>query len=133
MGLEKSPVIYIITSYGLAHCTKGSLKLQAAMRRVQPILADYHSFLPTLADNSYEVVYFDPMFIQPKEKSTGIAGLREAAAYGQPTWADFAQARRVAARRVVVKFAKGQWDEGIFDQVVCGRYSPIAYGLLAPT
>lgn len=130
--LESSQLIYIITKYGLKHCTKGGLKLQAAMRRIEPIWGDYHAILPTLADASYDLVYFDPMFIKPREKSSGIAGLRDVADYYQLTETDLAQARRVAAKRVVVKLAKEQMDQPLFDEVVHGRYSPIAFGILWP-
>ncbi len=127
--LESSPLIYIITKYGLAHSTKGSLQLQAAMRRIQPYQGDFHEVLPTLADNSFDVVYFDPMFVRPLQKSSGIAGLRAAADYYQPTAEDFNQAKRVAAQRVVVKHGKGQMAQTAFDEVICGRYSTIGYGL----
>ena len=127
--LEKSPIIYIVTTYGLAHCTKGSLELQAAMRRIETRLGDYHEVLPGLADKSFDVVYLDPMFIHPVESSTGIAGLRQAADHYQPTAEDLAQARRVAAKRVVVKHGKGQMAQVAFDEVIGGRYSSIGYGI----
>ena len=127
--LEKSPVIFVVTTYGLAHCTKGSLELQAAMRRIETRLGDYHDVLPQLADKSYDVVYLDPMFAHPVETSTGIAGLREAADYYQPTAEDLAQARRVAAKRVVIKHRRGQMAQLAFDEVIGGRYSSIGYGI----
>ena len=80
-------------------------------------------------DNSFDVVYFDPMFVRPLQKSSGIAGLRAAADYYQPTAEDFNQAKRVAAQRVVVKHGKGQMAQTAFDEVICGRYSTIGYGL----
>lgn len=128
--LEKSPVIYIVTTYGLAHSTKGSLQLQAAMRRIETQLGDYREVLPNLADNSFEVVYLDPMFAQPVQSSTGIAGLRNVADYYQPTAEDFAQARRVASKRVVVKHGRDQMPGAAFDEVIGGRYSSISYGIL---
>lgn len=127
--LEKSPVVYIVTRYGLAHSTNGSLQLQAAMRRIRPYLADYRTALPKIADNSVDVVYFDPMFTSLLSHSPGIANLRSVAEKGQPTEDDYAQARRIAKARVVVKHAKGDMAHIAFDEVIGGRYSSICYGI----
>lgn len=130
LGLESSEVIYLITRYGLAHCEKGSQLVQEAMRKIRIQLGDYKTILPRMADNSYDVVYFDPMFDKALVRSSGIAGLREAANYAPLTEADLHEAKRVARKRVVVKHRKGSMDPKLFDQMQGGKYSAIAFGVL---
>ena len=129
-SLESSPLIYAITKYGLKHWPTGSWRMKEAMDRITPVNTGYEDYLPNLAENSCDIVYFDPMFERPIMESSGIAPLRRAANYAPLTQETLESARRVAKRRVVVKHRAGTLQTLQFDDILGGRYSALAYGIL---
>ncbi len=76
---------------------------QEIFSRIEVINTSYKTYLPTLGDNSIDVVYFDPMFETPIESSPSIAPLRIWANFEFPDQKDIRQALRVARKRVVMK------------------------------
>lgn len=131
-ALEKNPLIYEIVSHGLAHFSAGNYDLHVAMRRVEALHADYIDFLRTLPDDSYDVVYFDPMFRHPLKDSVQLAPLRLLAEQAPVSHIAVAEACRVARRRVVLKENSRslEFDRLGFSKITGGRYSPIHYGVL---
>ncbi|GIO00606.1 hypothetical protein J5TS2_12740 [Brevibacillus halotolerans] len=103
VGIESEPMIVRLIRDGLTHWDTGSPALIEAMRRVQVEQADHLDKLQALPDNSFDVVYFDPMFQQAVFESHGISTLRQLANDKVLTEETIAQARRVATRRVVLK------------------------------
>ena len=133
-SLESSPLIYAITRYGLKHWPTGSWRMKEAMGRIQPVHTDYEDYLAELtgngAEQQYDIIYFDPMFERPVMESSGIAPLRREANYAPLTQDALERARRAAKRRVVVKHRAGTLQSLTFDEILGGRYSAIAYGVL---
>ena len=73
------------------------------MRRVRVRTTNYRDLLPTLGENSWDVVYLDPMFDRPVAATRSLDLVRRLAIRNRPTRDDIALARRVARRAVVIK------------------------------
>jgi len=136
VGLEVSPLIASVTRWGLQSLSvEPKVKvpeIRQAARNIEIIPVDHREYLARLADNSYDVVYFDPMFRRPKFSSAGILPLRVFADDRPLTQVSLGQALRVARLRVVVKEASGSSEFnrlGIW-RLAGGKYSSVQYGVL---
>jgi len=136
LGLESSSIVAALTRWGLADLSgeqaDARLETKLSARRIEVIHADHADYLSKLPDESFDVVYFDPMFRRPKKASVGIAPLRNFADARALTLETLQQAKRVARRRVVIKEAH---DSPEFSRLGIrefggGRYSPVEYGIL---
>ncbi|MBR3745482.1 MAG: class I SAM-dependent methyltransferase, partial [Selenomonadaceae bacterium] len=76
VALEKNPLVAEIVRHGMKNFSEDSPHILEAMRRVEVFNIAAENFLPTFAENSFDVVYFDPMFRRPVQKSSGINPLR---------------------------------------------------------
>ena len=133
VGLEKSPVLAWLTIDGLATYEIDSAPTQEAMRRIEAHCADSAEFLAAQPERSFDVVYFDPLFDQTLEGSSGMIPLRALACPDQLTPEILALALRVARRCVVIKQRRGSdlWTElGLEVALVFGGKSRIEYGVI---
>jgi len=132
LGLETSQVVAFIASYGLQHFQADEQYLTEALRRISVKHAHSYKYLTTLADNSYDVVYFDPMFRNPIHSSSNVKPLRYLADNSPLPKNTLKEACRVAKQRVVVK-ESSKSDEftrlGI-TTVYGGKYSSVHYGVI---
>lgn len=131
-ALEVNPYLAAVVEHGLQNFIDDNDNVVQAMRRVEVVNADYTDFLQSAADNSFDVVYFDPMFRHPLERSTALNPLRDIADRRAVTVEAIAEARRVARCRVVLKEnAKSLEFERLGFKKICGgKYSPIHYGVI---
>lgn len=132
-GLESSPVIAAIVGVGLQNnYKKVGRDVLEAMRRVKVTCADHREVLASLPENSFDVVYFDPMFRLPQMKSSGINALRPLADHRPLTPEVIKLAMRVAAKRVVVKESRkgNELRELGFERFVGGSNAPVIYGIM---
>lgn len=132
-ALEKSPLIALVMSYGLAHYAgENNLDIVAALRRIKVINADYRSYLKELPDKSFDAVYFDPMFRHPMESSAALSPLRQLAEGSPLDWASVREACRVARRRVVMKEAwySKEFARLGFEEFSGGKWSKVRYGII---
>jgi len=130
VGLETSPLIYELTSYGLNNTISNNYDLNAAMRRIIALQEDYNSYLKNLPDKSFDVVYFDPMFDKTVVGSNSMSALRSFAEKSILSAESLEQAKRVACKRVVLKTRRGS-NELVrlrFPHKAGGKYSHIHYG-----
>ncbi|OAH55816.1 hypothetical protein AWH48_03835 [Domibacillus aminovorans] len=118
-SIEANHVVARIVETGLSNWTEGPDELLESMRHIQVTAADYHTYLQTVPDDSFDVVYFDPMFEETID-STGIAPLRPFASYSDLTIDAVKEAKRIAKCRVVLKdhfrserFAKFEFEQHI--------------------
>lgn len=132
IGLESSLVIALVAEYGLKHFESDDGTINQALRRIKVLPLDYNDYLSQLPDNSFDVVYFDPMFRQPVQASNNIKPLRVLADNRPLTLEILQQARRVAKQRVVVKEKNGspEFARLGITAFVGGKYSHIIYGIL---
>lgn len=132
VGLESSPLIAAIAANGLTGFTGDRPEINAALRRITVVSADYNDYIATLPSASFDVVYFDPMFRSPVSTSSSMKPIRHLADHRPVSIAALAAARRVARRRVVLKEASGSREFARlgFATVVGGKYSSVHYGVL---
>lgn len=131
-ALEVNPLIAAVIADGLAHATGDNYEMHAAMRRITVHHADALTFLRTAETDSYDVVYFDPMFRRPLHESAGMNALRVLADSRALTEETIAEAHRVARRRVVMKERResAEFERLGFTHITGGKYSRIAYGVM---
>ena len=131
IALEASPVLHGIVREGLATYETGLPEVDLAMRAIQTVKADYEAYLRGLADNSVDIVYFDPMFDRPVEASAGLAPIRTQAHKEPLTLESVREATRVARKIVVLKDHR---DSGQFARLgfrlARKSYSSVAYGVI---
>ena len=131
-ALESNPLIEAVVSYGLANFKAENWPIQEAMRTVQTHCADALTFLKTQEKDSFDVIYFDPMFRHPLEKSISLSPLREVADMRALTRETIKEAKRVAKHRVVMKenARSAEFIRLGFEKVVGGTYSKVHYGVI---
>ncbi|WNB90215.1 class I SAM-dependent methyltransferase [Bacillus sp. NEB1478] len=104
-GIESSKAISFVVESGLKIWDSHLPKMNEAMRRIQVVQANHYDFLKNCSSNSFDVVYFDPMF-ESTIHSPGLQGLKGSADYSSITPKIIAEAKRVASQRVVMKDSK---------------------------
>lgn len=102
-AVERSRVLASLVRYGMRTYEHPAVDVQNAMRRVSVVWSNAVTLLPTLEDNTWDVVYFDPMFQATLSHSKGLEVVRMLAYGDVPTRDTLSEATRVARRAVVVK------------------------------
>ena len=132
VGLETSAVVAFIARYGLKHFQTDDRLLSEALHRIEVKHAHSYKYLTNVPDNSYDVVFFDPMFRHPIHSSSNVKPLRYLADNSALTKNTLKEACRVAKQRVVVK-ESSKSDEfkrlGI-TKIYGGKYSSVHYGVI---
>lgn len=120
LGLEQDADVAFIVKEGLKQFPTTVIELEEAMKRIQVQQADAIAYLSAVPDNTWDVVYIDPMFTAPIEESSNFTPLREVGVDRELTkkWVD--EAYRVAKRRVVMKdhFNSPMFDAFHFKQII---------------
>lgn len=120
LGLEKDADVAFIVKEGLKNFPTTVIELEEVMARIHVAQADAVTYLSGLADDTWDVVYIDPMFTAAIEASSNFTPLREVGAGGALTkkWVD--EAFRVAKRRVVIKdyFNSPMFEAFNFKQII---------------
>lgn len=130
-ALEASPVLYMLAKEGLqTYPMPDDKKIEAALRRIVPYWGKAEDILPTLPNDSYDVVYFDPMFRHPVGNSASMQPLRPAS-YHKPLDKDMIREALRVAPRVVVK----EREESLLralgaSEIQGGKYSRVKYGII---
>lgn len=120
VGLEKSEIISYITNDGLKTDKQNIKSWTDITNRIQVKNVDYKDYLSEQEDDSFDVVYFDPMFEKQIIGSNGIEGLKILAEYDDITYEAIHDAIRVARKRVVLKdhFRSERFKKFGFHQIV---------------
>lgn len=113
VGLEGDPDIAFIAKCGLHTFHSNSIELTKAMKHIEVVHTDAVDFLKNQPDNSWDIVYIDPMFSAPIEESSNFTPLRQVGLKTSLTQEWMEQAKRVCKRRVVVK---DRFDSPVFDK-----------------
>ena len=88
---------------GLERYPFKNIQMQEAAKRIETVNTDYLTFLKSRKNDSYDVVYLDPMFTEGVTESTGIQSLGSFASYMDLTKEAIDEAMRVAKKRVILK------------------------------
>lgn len=100
---------------------------------IKVVNESYEDYILKQRDNSFDVVYFDPMFKEPNRKSTSINSFRAFADHKGLTKDILAEALRVCSKRVVIKERQGSND---FEKLGIEKYyggkksGSIIYGVI---
>lgn len=131
-ALEINPVLAEVVRYGLKNFCDDTPPILEAMRRVEVVTADYVDYLKTCAENSFDVVYFDPMFRRGINKSSAINPIRPLADNRALEIDSVREACRVARRCVVLKenSRSNEFARLGFKIVSGGKYSSISFGVI---
>ena len=130
VGLEASPVLYWAVSQGLQHYVIEDQDITESLHRIQARLGRAEDLLPAFPADSFDVVYFDPMFRKPVGNSASMQPLRPAS-YHKSLDPSMIRAALRLAPRVVVK----ERDEDLLRslgarEIQGGKYSRIRYGII---
>ncbi|MFZ3100727.1 MAG: class I SAM-dependent methyltransferase [Desulfitobacteriaceae bacterium] len=144
-GVECSPVLSALVNDGLQSLFTASMPksenaakqlaweaLSLVAGRIKVICADHLDFLGQQPSASVEVIYFDPMFRYPSQKSASIKPLHSWSDHQSLRLEVIREARRVARRCIVLKERKGssEFTRLGFDILSGGKYSQVDYGLI---
>ena len=132
VGLESATLIYLITKYGLANFNHDNIAINHSLRRIESFNLHYLDYLKAQADNSFDIVYFDPMFRKPIQDSANFKPMRAIANMEQLQSKALVEALRVAKKRVVIKETKDsmEFKRLNISQIYGGKYSSVSYGVI---
>jgi len=132
VGLEASTPIYIVVREGLKNYRDKEDWVNDAMRRIEILNIDYRKYLANCSDDSFDIVYCDPMFENPVYESSSMNPLRPFAVYDTVTDEDIEEMLRVARKRVVLKAHAfdSLFDRIRVDRITGSRKSQVLYGVI---
>ena len=132
VGLESATLIYLITKYGLANFNHDNIAINHSLRRIESFNLHYLDYLKAQGDNSFDIVYFDPMFRKPIQDSANFKPMRAIANMEQLKSKALVEALRVAKKRVVIKETKDsmEFKRLNISQIYGGKYSSVSYGVI---
>ncbi len=132
LGVESTPITAAIVRWGIRKYPHGPQWLKEAMDRIEITCADHLALLRGLPDDSFDIVYFDPMFRHPVPSSKPISPLRQLANHRPLSAEALFEAIRVCRKSVVLKerYDSTEFERLGFREVVMGNHSEIAYGVL---
>ncbi|RSL32781.1 hypothetical protein D7Z54_13625 [Salibacterium salarium] len=113
-AIESHPYIAHLVRKGLNHWEEDDEAFNKAMRRIDVRTGEHLDLLHKLPDNSYDIIYFDPMFEQPVLNSVHLGPLRKFAVNESLKKEAIQEAIRVAKNRVVVKCSTLYEDLALF-------------------
>ena len=130
VGLEASLLLHFAVQYGLAHYECKTPLLTAALRRVEAVHAVAGEYLAACAADSFDVVYFDPMFRHPVQGSKAMEALRPLALEEPLDRTTVELALKVAPRVVIKERSEYLLREYGCQEYVGGKYSGIKFGII---
>lgn len=128
-AVESSPLLHMLATEGLKTYQSKIPVVDEAMRRIKTVHADHCDHLRMLPDDSFDIVYFDPMFQEKIEASNAIRKISGQAEKNSLTRETIKEAKRVARHRVVLKDHWRSWrfEQFGFDQLK-RKTSQVHYG-----
>ena len=130
IGLEASKPLWFLVKRGLASYKCKNSSLTASLRRIIAIHAEAGEYLRTLPADSFDVVYFDPMFKFPIKASSSMQPLRPVSYAGRLNKNILQEALRVAPRVVVKERFWHILQQLGIEEICGGKYSRVQYGIL---
>lgn len=113
-ALEHDSVIFEIVKKGLKQFGDVEDYIRQAMRKITPICMDFERYLQEQLDNSFDVVYFDPMFTHVISESQNINGIKSRQCNRPLTDDIINHATRVAREKVIIK---AHYKDDVFERL----------------
>ncbi|WP_127505788.1 class I SAM-dependent methyltransferase [Paenibacillus humicus] len=131
-ALESEPVLHAVVREGLLSYETPLEDVNEAFRRIRPVLAGHADYLKSLPDDSFDIVYFDPMFRDPVQESSSIEPLRGLANHGALAAETVREAVRVARRTVLLKEKNNspEFQRLGFERCPGKKTSAVGYGVI---
>ncbi|MDL2280960.1 class I SAM-dependent methyltransferase [Selenomonadales bacterium OttesenSCG-928-I06] len=135
VGLESSKLIALIVKLGLSNFSlpEDSLSIIEALRKIEVININHLEYLTSLPTNSFDIVYFDPMFRVPLIKSSNMVPIRDITNNDEISLQTIKEACRVARKKVVLKENSNSHEifKNLgFTAIHGGKYSKISFGTI---
>ena len=102
-AIESNALIHFIVSEGLATYLSENQRLMTAMRSIKTYCADNITYMKSLSDKSFDVVYCDPMFSDRISELKNLDGLRQFANPSPLSDEFLKEAKRVARKSIIIK------------------------------
>ena len=129
-ALESTLGVYLVVTIGMSKYRYTLQELENASKTIKTHHINAYHFLKEQQDNSYDVIYFDPMY-EEDVNSKGIEGLKHYADNSELTEAIIEEAKRVASKRIVLK---AHFNSPLFKRfkfMQCVRKSTVShYGVI---
>lgn len=113
VGLEADPNVAFIVRNGMKTYDTSELPLTDCMRQIVVVQSEAVAFLKKQENDSFDVVYMDPMFEEVIEESNNFEALREAGRHIELSDEWVKEALRVAKKRIVLK---AHYKSKLFDR-----------------
>lgn len=113
-ALESQDVIFQVVSRGLASYQTDDKQLEKAMRSIKAIKSDSLSFLKAQADNSFNIIYADPMFSETIKESENLEAIKPLANGSRLTEEWLNEAKRVAREKIIIK---AHFRDTVFEEL----------------
>lgn len=113
-ALESQDVIFQVVSRGLDSYQTDDKQLEKAMRSIKAIKSDSLSFLKAQADNSFDIIYADPMFSETIKESENLEAIKPLANGSRLTEEWLNEAKRVAKERIIIK---AHFRDTVFEEL----------------
>ncbi|MBF0715775.1 class I SAM-dependent methyltransferase [Gemelliphila palaticanis] len=102
-AIESNSIIYNIVKYGLTNYKTGDINIDNAMKKITTINSYNYEFLKNIPDNSYDVIYVDPMFEYKIKDSNNLNSIESLANNSKVTHELFEEMKRVARNKIIIK------------------------------
>ena len=112
-SIEKNKIIYLITSNGLKNYISPSEEINKAMRKIITYNYDCIDYLKSTPDNSFDIVYFDPMFSHNIKESENLSGITPLADKSFPYEEFIKEASRIGKDKIIIK---AHFKDDIFEK-----------------
>ena len=113
-ALESQDVIFQVVSRGLASYQTDDKQLEKAMRSIKAIKSDSLSFLKAQADNSFDIIFADPMFSETIKESENLEAIKPLANGSRLTEEWLNEAKRVARGKIIIK---AHFRDTVFEEL----------------
>lgn len=113
-ALESQDVIFQVVSRGLASYQTDDKQLEKAMRSIKAIKSDSLSFLKAQTDNSFDIIYADPMFSETIKESENLEAIKPLANGSRLTEEWLNEAKRVAREKIIIK---AHFRDTVFEEL----------------
>ena len=114
IALESQDVIFQVVSRGLASYQTDDKQLEKAMSSIKAIKSDSLSFLKAQADNSFDIIYADPMFSETIKESENLEAIKPLANGSRLTEEWLNEAKRVAREKIIIK---AHFRDTVFEEL----------------